>query len=153
MEDHHLSQPGLRMALRYHICRFQFLTLVKVGVLRRVKGAQDFCAGHFLLPEEACIHHSQSVREPPLQILLKVYKSSRGRVSDDTVSTTAKQLLMQVSDFNLWLQHLDTIQQNRQEGARKAAETRQKKKDAVKATECQCGVTDICMRRKQKNCG
>ena len=54
--------------------------------------------------------------------------------------TIAKQLLLQVSDVNLWLQHLDTVQQNRQEGARKAAETRQKKKDALKATECRCGV-------------
>ena len=58
------------------------------------------CAGHFLLPE-AYIHRSQSVREPPSQNLLKVHKSSRGCVSDDTVSTLAKQLLLQVSDVNL----------------------------------------------------
>lgn len=98
------------------------------------------CASHFLLPEEAYIHRSQSVCEPLPQNLLEVHKSPRGCVSDDTVSITAKQLLLQISDVNLWLQHLDTVQQNCQEGARKAAETRQKKKDAETATECRCRV-------------
>ena len=42
------------------------------------------------------------------------------------------------------MEHLQTIDHNRQEGARKAAETRQKKKDvaanASQATECRCGI-------------
>ena len=97
MEDHHLSQPGLRMALHYRICHFQFLTLVKVGVLRHVKGAQDFV----LVISCYQKYPSIALSEPPLQNLLKVHKSSRGCVSDDTVSTTAKQLLLHVSDVNL----------------------------------------------------
>ena len=48
------------------------------------------------------------------------------------------------SDVNFWMEHLQTIHQNRQEGARKVAETRQKKKAVVanknQATECHCGI-------------
>ena len=87
-----------------------------------------FCSGHYLKPEEAYLQRSQCVSEPPSQILLKLHKSVEGSVPEKTVLAKAKEVQLSMSEVKFWLQHLDTIQENRKKGAQKALETRRKKK-------------------------
>ena len=87
-----------------------------------------FCSGHYLKPEEAYLQHSQCVSEPPSQILLKLHKSVERSVPEETVLAKAKKVQLPMSEVKFWLQHLDTIQENRKKGAQKALETRWKRK-------------------------
>ena len=103
-----------------------------------------FCSGHYLKPEDAYIYCTQSVCEPPSQKLLKLYKSVKSSASTEIVEAKAKEVLLPVNDVSFWMEHLQTIHQNHQEGARKAAEARQKKKAVVanksQTTEYHCGI-------------
>jgi hypothetical protein len=106
-----------------------------------------FCSGHYLKPEEAYLQRSRCISEPPSQILLKLHKSVRGSVPEQALLAKAKEVQLSVSDIKFWMQHLDTIRENRKKGAQKALETRRKKKGACKRnvqqiSEWRCGVCD-----------
>ena len=109
-----------------------------------------FCSGHYLKPEEAYLQRSRCVSEPPLQILSKLHKSVQGSVPEQPLLAKAKEVQLSMSDVKFWMQHLDTIHENRKKGAQKALKTCQKKKGAcrrnIKETqqisEWRCGVCD-----------
>ena len=107
----------------------------------------EVCCGHYLKPESAYMSSQPSIVEPPSHCLLEMHKALCGPASSDAVLAKAKQLLLSVDDVKFWLEHLETIQQNRREGARKAAATRKKKQESTRArnkqvSECRCGVCD-----------
>ena len=87
-----------------------------------------FCSGHFLQPEEAYLQRSLCVVEPPSQKLLALHRSTLGAASDETLTREAKNVLLPVNEVEVWMQHLNTVQENRKRGAQKASETRQRKK-------------------------
>ena len=149
-ESQSKSQPGLKMGPQFYTYLFPSRTPRKLGDSEGCDSCTGFCSGHYLKPEEAYLQRSQCVSEPPLQILSKLHKSVQGSVPEQTLLAKAKEVQLSMSDVKFWMQHLDTIHENRKKGAQKALKTRQKKKGAcrrnIKETqqisEWRCGVCD-----------
>ena len=79
-------------------------------------------------------------------------------VPEETVLAKAKEVQLSMSEVKFWLQHLDTIQENRKKGAQKALETRQKRKgtsrrnvkEIQQISEWWCGVVTNFMKMKPR---
>ena len=63
-------------------------------------------------------------------------------------------LLLSVDDVNIWISHLKKVQQNRKDGAAKAAKTRRKSRQAVQE-QYKCGVCQTTLKRRLRRvkCG
>ena len=51
----------------------------------------------------------------------------KGSATDEQVQEIAKNVLLSPDEVKMWLDHLQTVRDNRRRGAQKAAETRKKK--------------------------
>ena len=60
-------------------------------------------------------------------MLLKVFKDSNGFPNDDIIDATASDVLLKPEEVKMWFKHFEVVQNNRREGAKKAAATRKKR--------------------------
>ena len=74
----------------------------------------------------------KQVLMPPSTVLKQIFSNvGDSEVSDELVSSTTRKVLLSTEDVKLWLEHLAEVIRNR---AAKAAETRQRRKNADKST-------------------
>ena len=96
---------------------------------------------HFLSPEEALTSDDPPMSIPPSR-LLKEFFSSNPEPTEDMVKYIAKSTLLPVNEVDIWLSHLQTVDNNRKRGAAKAAETRRLKRKPVRDSVSQQVTTD-----------
>ena len=65
---------------------------------------------------------------PPSDVILATFKKYKKVPSSKIIQETAEKVLLSVEETKMWFEHLHQISVNRAEGARKAAETRKRKK-------------------------
>ena len=95
----------------------------------------DFCAGHFLKPEEALKSDATPMAQPPSTILMDLYQNLAGKdPSESMLERMSKDTLLAVSEVRMWLDHLKTVDTNRKRGAAKAADTRRRKRESRQIT-------------------
>ena len=74
-------------------------------------------------------------------------------MSGDQQRELARKTLLSTDEVCWYIEHLETVQQNRKKGARRAAETRARKKQQKSKSECENSVNVECViksgRRKQ----
>ena len=93
------------------------------------------CAGHYLQPDDHLEHYSKHGREgmmfkPPSKILGEVHKklcADKTQPSEEFIIDLAKKTLLTTEDVRMWLKHLDGVQKNRAEGAKKASAKKKSK--------------------------
>ena len=89
---------------------------------------KGFCAGHYktLLVNILSAAEKKKIQLPPSTVL----KSSFADIASDkqSVRDAAQSVLLPEKECQLWIEHLGAIVENRKRGAKKAAETRSKKK-------------------------
>ena len=56
-----------------------------------------------------------------------MFKNSNGFPDEDVISATTSDVLLKSGEVRIWFKHLEVVQNNRKEGAKKAATTRKKK--------------------------
>jgi hypothetical protein len=88
---------------------------------------KQFCAGHYLKPQEA-VHAGGAIvfSPPPSAVILEASKA--GTLNESDIENLASKVLLPVEDVKVWLRHLMTVSENRKRGAQKAAETRRLKR-------------------------
>ncbi len=92
---------------------------------------KGFCCGHFMKAKDTLM--SQSLPMTPPSITLKEeFDNMKYPPSELVYTDLSKKVMLPIEEVNMWLDHLQTIRENRKKGALKAAETRRKKK--VQAT-------------------
>lgn len=69
----------------------------------------------------------KDVPKPPSTILKEFFSSTKD-ISDDLLLNVSKKCLVPPEECRFWLDHLQTVVDNRRRGAKKAAETRRNKK-------------------------
>lgn len=85
------------------------------------------CAGHFLKPQEAFASSLTPIL-PPSTILKQSFDALESYPPEELLyQTLAQKTLLKIEEVKIWLEHLNTIKQNRKKGAAKAAETRRRK--------------------------
>ena len=100
------------------------------------------CNGHYLKPQallelqtnDTTSAIAKPFSSPPSDVILATFKKEKKVPSLQIIQETAKKVLLDVEETQMWFEHLNQIAVNRVEGARKAAETRKRKK-GKKATE------------------
>lgn len=98
------------------------------------------CYGHFLSPDAAATSLSMPrMQNPPSVTIREAFKKLTGPPTEQEVENLAKDTLLSPKEVRMWLDHLQTIRDNRRRGARKAAETR-KKKSSSSYDVYYCGV-------------
>ena len=100
------------------------------------------CYGHFLKPEVAILSPLPEMKKPPSTVIKEAFQKIEGSPSEEQVQKTAKAVLLSPEEVMWWFNHLQTVRENRKRGARKAAETRRKKKMAKQSAHdvYYCGV-------------
>lgn len=83
-------------------------------------------SGHYLKPQQSLASNSKCV-EPPSSVIMKAFKA--GNINLQELSRE----VMLPQEVKIWLDHLQTVADNRKRGAEKAAQTRQKKLAACKS--------------------
>ena len=87
------------------------------------------CSGHYLPPSAAIVSHDSPAISPPSVIIkAKVQANNNLPLSTLDLEEIAKATLLSVDEVSWWVDHLIQVSRNRKEGARKAAATRQRKK-------------------------
>lgn len=96
------------------------------------KECTDFCSGHYITPKQLINYVNNggkmSDAMPPSHVILESFKRNNGIPNEVTVEQLSKQVLLPVEEVMMWLSHIKTVQDNRAEGAKKAAATRKRKK-------------------------
>ena len=92
------------------------------------------CHGHYMGPCETVEHNRNGglgeVRVPPSQVLKDFFSDKKEReISHEEMELLGKQLLLPVDEVKIYLDHLKFIHLRRQAGARKAAETRRRRRN------------------------
>ena len=106
------------------------------------------CSGHYLKPESNLVNLQSSVScavsSTPSTVIAATLKSCRGTMPDDQMKELARKVLLPTEEVRWYIEHLETVQENRKKGARKAAETRARKKQQKSQGDCEnsikCGV-------------
>ena len=62
----------------------------------------------------------------PSQVIADAFKQHKRIPSEAEVSELAAQVLLHLDEVQMWLKHLQSVSENRKEGARKAAQKRRK---------------------------
>ena len=70
----------------------------------------------------------------PSAVLKQLFSSSNGQISDEMVDNAAERVLLPAEECRIWLNHLQTVMENRRRGAKKAAATRAKRSMKDKGT-------------------
>lgn len=104
---------------------------------------KGFCTGHYLNPDEHLEHvktygSEKCVYSPPKDQLEKVAKSKLERKEDWTeeeYERICKKVLLSIDDARIWTAHVDLTTERRKAGAKKAAETRARKRNANKGNQ------------------
>ena len=96
------------------------------------------CNGHYLKPEVLFKVESKgpttgnqikpTSANPPSDVILATFKKYKKVPSSEIIQETTEKVLLSVEEMKMWFEHLHQISVNRAEGARKAAETRKRKK-------------------------
>ena len=95
------------------------------------------CSGHYLKPQDTVTLISEkgvSVCDslPPSVVLKeelnRITKAGETTISDEVITRLAMKTMLSVEEVKMWMKHLKMVQERRKEGARKASETRRKKK-------------------------
>lgn len=93
-----------------------------------------FCAGHFL-PLERCFKHikehgMQDCAVPPSIVLNKAFEEAKQKdlELEMMIPELAKKTNLTNEEVNMWFDHLQLVKDRRKEGAKKAKDTRAKKK-------------------------
>ena len=108
-------------------------------------GDTKVCYGHFLKPELCLQSTDGTMAKPPSHTLKEAFSELNGReLSDEDIRRLSKSTLLPPDEVVMWIEHLQTIQNNRR-SAEKAAATRQQKKANEKHYFCICGeeYTDL----------
>ena len=89
------------------------------------------CSGHYKLQMVDVTNKEDlaSIPKPPSTQLKELF--SKSTKSTPSIESVAKHVLLPTNECEIWLQHLQTVVENRRRGARKAAETRKKKKESL----------------------
>ena len=94
----------------------------------------DGSCGHFLSPEESFLRSSEltPMCDPPSTIIRSALSKVNYKMeSADEIESLAKKCMLSVEEVQWWINHITNVNKNKKEGAKKAAETRRKKKNAV----------------------
>lgn len=91
---------------------------------------QRLCAGHYWTQlVNICNAEALSrVPNPPSAVLKQLFSSSNGVISEDTIESAAKKVLLPPHECSIWMNHLRTVVENRHWGAQKAAATQRAKR-------------------------
>ena len=94
------------------------------------------CHGHYLKPEKNLVNllslAPSSISTPPSSVIADAFKLCN-KMSDTQLEELAKKTLLSLDEVNMYIEHLADVQRHRK-GARKAAETRAKKKRLKEST-------------------
>ena len=94
---------------------------------------QEFCHGHFLKPEQALFSTLENMKTPPSAVIKEFHRSLKGKLpTSDQLAAVSKGCLLPTSEVEMWLEHLTNVANSRRCGAKKAAETRKKKRSDTK---------------------
>ena len=97
------------------------------------------CNGHYLKPqvlfELQTDDTTPAVACPPSNVILATFKKCKKVPSLHIIQETAEKVLLSVEETQMWFEHLNQVALNRMEGARKAAETRKRKKGTAERPE------------------
>ena len=90
---------------------------------------QRLCAGHYWTQlVNICNAEALSrVPNPPSAVLKQLFSSSNGVISEDTIESAAKKVLLLPHECSIWMNHLRTVVENRHWEAQKAAATQRAK--------------------------
>ena len=91
------------------------------------------CAGHYktVLTDVFDKQAMNSTAPLPSTILKQEFRKAKKPVSETFLQNAARKALLSIEDTKIWLDHLQTVLNNRKRGARKAAATRQARKIAL----------------------
>ena len=92
---------------------------------------KGFCCGHYKITIVSCDNHNASVISKPPSVVLKEQFTTNKDIPD--LESIAKKVLLLTEECRIWLDHLQTILDNRRRGAKKAAATRRAKATSKKA--------------------
>ena len=103
------------------------------------KQCTGICAGHYLRPEEHLDHYELHgtkgmIFKPPSVVIAEAHreaKKNKTTLSNQEIIALAKENLLKEEEVVMWLQHLSDVATRRKEGAKKAAVTRSKNKEAA----------------------
>ena len=98
------------------------------------------CSGHFLAPDAAMLSSLPRMQKPPSILIREAFQKIMGPPSERKVQDIAEAVLLSPQEVGMWLEHLQTIEDNRRRGAKKAAETRKKKMSNSSHDVYYCGV-------------
>lgn len=90
------------------------------------------CSGHYVT-QTVDVRDTKALSKapkPPSTVLKQLF--SEGAIRQSSMESIAKQVLLPCDECEIWLNHLQTVLQNRQRGAKKAAATRRAKSLAMK---------------------
>ena len=93
--------------------------------------------GHFLSTEDNIAHYRKHGKEsmmfePPSKILGEAHKKAcknKVELNEEQITALAKETLLPLEDVQMWLEHLNEVQKNRVEGAKRAAVKRKSSKN------------------------
>ena len=88
------------------------------------------CYGHFLPPDIAMLSPSRGMVKPPSVYIKETFDKLKTNPSEQQIIELAKTVLLSPEEVKMWLKHLQTIKENRKQGAIKAAITRMNKRKA-----------------------
>ena len=94
------------------------------------------CSGHYTTSLVDVDSRAVSmIPKPPFAVIKPLFFSSSGQVSDEMVDNAAREVLLPPEECKIWLNHLQTVMENRRQGAKKAAATRKQNcpKQRIKA--------------------
>ena len=95
------------------------------------------CCGHYktMLVDVRDSHALSDAPKPPASVLKQLFSSNGGTIPESSIADIAKQVLLPCDECKIWLNHLQTVVQNRRHGAQKAAATRRAKTAKKKQTQ------------------
>lgn len=99
----------------------------------KCQSCEGTCSGHYktVLTDVTDESALRSIALPPSTILKEMFSKSRNPDTTDFIQEAAEKALLNTDDTRIWLQHLQTVLENRKRGAAKAAVTRQAKKATI----------------------
>lgn len=87
---------------------------------------KSFCSGHYKTVY-VDIHDNHALSKlpmPPSVVLKELFSANNGKIEERMLNDIAKRVLLPPEECKIWLQHLQSVVENRRRGARKAAESR-----------------------------
>lgn len=105
----------------------------------------DVCSGHYCEPFFTDVTNKEAlelVGSPPSVVLKKFYTNLQGTATEEVIESLAKKVLLPTREVGFWIEHLNTVAENRRRGAEKAAETRRRRKQTQSDERYFCGTCE-----------